>query len=84
MEFKNRCVICDEKQDNINDLIALVSTIKGAKIEKQDGVVKFYFPRVKYPKRVFKSRIIGVFEYFLQILRKKEQIVDNYSAIMLK
>lgn len=82
----------DKGQANLDEVVAVVSTIKGAQIEKKDGITRIYIPKKRTSSTSSQgvkvwSRGVKVWggEKLASAKSQKQQSKEkHYCAIMLK
>lgn len=80
-----RWISFDGKQANLGEVVAVVSTIKGARIEEKAGVTRIYIPKQTPPSASFQITR-GLHKKKLAVVRasKEASPKQHYCAIMLK
>lgn len=64
MTNNKKVIRIPETQENINELIDLVSTIRGSEIEKENGMVSFYIPKPNLQAKPYKRRFFDTVKSF--------------------
>ena len=80
-----RWICFDKRQENLGTIIAVATTIKGAKIEERPGVTRIYIPRKSQPTVSSRHNPASRKKKGLTVFVKNNQSKErHYCAIMLK
>lgn len=80
-----RWISFDGKQENLGEVVAVVSTIKGARIEEKAGVTRIYIPKQTPPSASFRTAKVFPPKKLAVVKTLKETSPkQHYCAIMLK